>query len=341
MRNENGFGSIVCLDKTGTKRRKPWAVRVTVGWENGKQVRKYLGYYPTQKEALMALAEYHNKGFDIDFSKLTIEELYDLWIKRIEKKASDNSLATHHMMYKRLGILARQKVSKIKSTHLQDWLDALPLKPSTKGKMKSSMQLMFDFAVANDIVNKNYASHITVGEKIESSGAIFTENEIKVLWENSHMEYVQDILILIYTSMRIGEAMLITKENVNLEEGYMIGGIKSDNGRNRVIPIHNAIMPFIEERMARGNYILYSRNGTPPKYTTMKTRFEKTLQKFGMTHKLHDTRKTGISLLSTAGVPMEAVRIIAGHSGKGVTEKVYLYKEPKELVELVNKIKIL
>ena len=58
----------------------------------------------------------------------------------------------------------------------------------------------------------------------------------------------------------------------------------------------------------------------------------------GWNHKLHDTRKTGISLMHSAGIPMETVRIIAGHSGKGITEKVYLYKEPTELVEAINKI---
>lgn len=48
MKNQNGIGSIVCLDKTGKKRRKPFAVRITTGWKDGKQVRKYLGYYKTQ-----------------------------------------------------------------------------------------------------------------------------------------------------------------------------------------------------------------------------------------------------------------------------------------------------
>ena len=30
MRNENGFGSVICLDKSGKKRRKPWVIRVIV-----------------------------------------------------------------------------------------------------------------------------------------------------------------------------------------------------------------------------------------------------------------------------------------------------------------------
>lgn len=41
-----------------------------------------------------------------------------------------------------------------------------------------------------------------------------------------------------------------------------------------------------------------------------------------------------------AGIPIETIRIIVGHSGKGVTETTYLYKTPKELVEAVNQIKI-
>lgn len=67
MRHQNGFGSI---HKLGGNRRKPYAVRITVGWKDGKQVRKYLGFYKTQPEALLALAEYHKGEFDIDLSKL-------------------------------------------------------------------------------------------------------------------------------------------------------------------------------------------------------------------------------------------------------------------------------
>ena len=86
MRNENGFGSIVCLDKSGKKRRKPWAVRITTGWKNGKQVRKYLGYYATQADALIALAEYHKNSVNLDLSKLTLDEVWERWMLRVEKK---------------------------------------------------------------------------------------------------------------------------------------------------------------------------------------------------------------------------------------------------------------
>ena len=106
MRAENGFGSIVCLDKTGKKRRKPWAVRITTGWKDGKQQRKYLGYYKTQTDALIALAEYHTEGYDIDMSKFTLKETFDEWFKTQEKRnLSKSVLATHRMTYSRLGTL--------------------------------------------------------------------------------------------------------------------------------------------------------------------------------------------------------------------------------------------
>ena len=39
MRNPNGYGSVV---KLSGKRRKPFAVRITIGWDNnGKQKYKY------------------------------------------------------------------------------------------------------------------------------------------------------------------------------------------------------------------------------------------------------------------------------------------------------------
>ena len=53
-----------------------------------------------------------------------------------------------------------------------------------------------------------------------------------------------------------------------------------------------------------------------------------------------ETRKTAVSLMHGAGIPIETVRIIVGHSGKGVTESVYLFKTPSELVEAINTIKI-
>lgn len=342
MRNENGFGSIVCLDKSGKKRRKPWAVRITTGWKNGKQVRKYIGYYRTQTDALVALAEYHKSGVSIDLTNLTLDEVWERWMLRVEKKGlSASGLRGHKAVYPKLGKLLKVPMKDIKTAHLQDWMDKIDAKPSTKIKFKGTISQVFDYAGQNDIVTKNYAKYIEVNEKIEKTGSIFTDEEIKLLWDNVHDVAAKDLLILMYTGMRIGEMLQIHREHINFEEGYMIGGNKTAAGKNRIIPLHDKIIPLVKEQLGDNNWLVQSKRGVAMSYTSALERFNKLSQQLGFNHKIHDTRKTAVSLMHSAGIPMETIRVIVGHSGKGVTENVYLYKHPKELVDSINMIEIL
>ena len=337
FRHENGFGSIV---KLSGKRRKPYAVRITIGWKDGKQIRKYLGYYESEAKALMALAEYHEGGYDVDLSKLTLGEVYDRWISRIEHKTSQNTLNAHNMARIRFGNMANVPMGKLKADHLQDWIDSIELKPSSKIRLKSTMNQLFNYAIKNSIIKTNYAQYIEIDEKIEKTGAIFTDEEIKTLWENKDDPVARWVLILIYTGMRIGELLQMTNTTMFLESGYMVGGLKTEAGKDRVIPIHNAIMPLVREQLGRSKQLMRNSHGNKLTYQTALRHFDSLMEKYGWEHKPHDTRKTAVSLMHGAGIPIETVRIIVGHSGKGVTEQVYLYKTPQELVDAINTIKI-
>lgn len=341
MRNENGFGSIVCLDKSGKKRRKPWAVRITTGWKNGKQQRKYLGYYRTQGEALIALAEYHKSGVDIDLSNVTLKELFDKWLEDQEKRNITHSAKrSQYMVYNRLGSLADMSINKIKAIHLQQWMDSIELKPSTKIKLKSTMNMVFEYATQNDIVNKNYAKFIKIEEKVEKTGAVFTEDEIKTLWKHSEEPIARMLLILIYTGMRIGEMLQMHKDNIHLDECYMVGGSKTEAGKDRVIPIHQDILPLVKTQLGYNNWFVQTRLGNAFNYSNLVPQLNIYMEKLGMSHKFHDARKTAISLMHSAGIPMETIKIIVGHAGADVTEKVYLFKNKHELVKVINTMKI-
>jgi integrase len=338
FRNENGFGSIV---KLGGNRRKPYAVRVTTGWENGKQVRKYVGYYETQADALIALAEYHKGTVNLDLSKLTLGEVFEKWYSRLEPTASKAVLSSHKMSKDRLGDLGKKPIKDIKLDHLQDWFNGINLKPASKNKIKSTMGQLFEYAEQNDIVRKNPAKFLKTDGEIEKVGKVFSQDEINFLWEHSeeHVDY-QTWLILIYTGMRIGELLTIKLEDLHLDEGYGIGGIKTKAGKNRVIPFHDKIIPIIKDRVEKYGCLVPNVNGSPATYIAFQHRFARHMEKLNWEHKIHDTRKTGISIMHSSGIPMEVIRVIVGHSAKGVTEQVYLYKEASELVEYINKIKI-
>lgn len=338
MRHQNGFGSIVNL---GGNRRKPYAVRITTGWEDGKQVRKYLGYYPSQAEALMALAEYHKNGVDLDLTKLTLKDVFEKWHSRIEEKTSKSVLHNHNMTRTRLGELGKKSIKEIKVDHLQDWFDAIDLKPKTKLLIKTTLHQTFEYAVQNDIINKNPVKFVKIEVTGERVGAVFTDEEIKFLWDNkdTNIDY-ESLLILIYTGTRIGELINMDIKEVNIKEGYAIGGSKTKAGMNRVIPFHDKILPIIKERVNKYSCIIPNKNGTPASYISFQHRFVKLMEKLKWEHRIHDTRKTGISLMHSAGIPMEVIRVIVGHSSKGITEQVYLYKNAQELVDYINKIEV-
>ena len=341
MRHQNGFGSIVCLDKSGKKRRKPYAVRITTGWKDGRQQRKYLGYYKSETEALIALAEYHKNGVDLDLSKLTLNEVYDRWIDRVDKKGlSESRMRTQLMARKRFEQLGIKRIKDIKTPHLQGWLDDLDMKPSSKGIVRTTLVQLYSYAVTNDIVQRNYAQGLEINEKTESTGKVFTPEEIEILWKHTTDADVQKILILIYTGMRVGELLDIHKDNIHLDEGYMIGGNKTEAGKDRIIPLHDKIKPFVEEQLGSNKWLATNAHGEKLSYTTMRRNYVKIMKQFGMEHKVHDTRKTAVSIMHTAGIPIETVRMIVGHSGKGVTEKVYLFKDAHELVEAINTVEI-
>lgn len=339
FRHENGFGSIT---KLSGKRRKPFAVRITTGWKNGRQVRKYLGYFKSEAEALLALAEYHKMGYDIDTSKLTLNDVYDRWISRIEKTASDNVLSSHNMAKSRFDKLGDAQLSLIKADHLQDWMDAIDLSPGSKRRLKSTMIQLYNYAIKNDLTHTNYAKFIEIKEKAEKKGIVFTEKEIKTLWDNSNDSVAQWILILIYTGMRIGELLSLTADTIYLDDGYMIGGSKSEAGIDRVIPLHRDIVPFVKNQLGNAKHLIRDEKGRKMSYSKGLKLFKNFMEehKMNVEHLPHDTRKTAVSLMHTAGIPMETIRVIVGHSGKGVTENVYLYKEPTELVEVINTLEI-
>ena len=338
MRMANGSGSIV---KLSGNRRKPYAVRITQGWRDGKQHRKYLGYYKTQMEAMAALADYHKSGVNLDMSNKTLVEIYDVFMKRVEKKnLSRGVMNTHNMVYRRLGKLGDKPMKEIKKAHLQTWLDAIDLKPGSKKQLRSSLVQVFEYAFSNDIVQKNYAKGLEIDGKVEKTGSIFTADQVKTLWEHKENQTVQYILILIYTGLRISELLEIHKDNIHLDKNYMVGGMKTKAGKNRIIPIHHAIKPFIEAQLKEGNYIINSTHGGAMSYSGIKSKFDRAMERFDWNHTIHDTRKTAVSIMHGAKIPMETIRIIVGHSGKGVTEQVYLSKEPWELVEAINTIEI-
>ena len=346
MRNPNGYGNI---SKLPGKRRKPFRVRITTGWELNeekgklKQLYKLIGYYKTRPEAMLALAEYHKNPYAIEVATITFAEVFQKWsAQKFNDKTSKSTLNGYNAAYNYSVELYDIKFVEIKKPHMQSVIDQCERGHGTLKKIKVLFNQLFKYALEADIVTKDYSKFVDIGKnESESTRKPFTAEEIKVLFENvDRMDFIDTVLIMIYTGLRIGELLLIETTNVDIGNRTMKGGLKTEAGKNRIIPINKKILPFIEKRQAEGHkYLVVNHENNQMKYWNYKEeKWSKIMEQLELEHLPHDCRHTFATLMDNAGANKVSIKRIMGHASSDITDKVYTHKDIEELKKAVDLI---
>lgn len=334
MKNPNGYGSVI---KLSGKRRNPFAVRVTAGFnDNGKQVYKYVSYHKSRSEALIALAEYNKNPYDLNANSITFAELYNRYSEtptltagnqRRNKTAFNASKALHDKVFRSL-----------KLSHLQKVIQEIS-SVTTQHKAILLYKDMYAFALKHDIVTKDYSVFLTA-EKYEVKGekSVYTDEEINILW-NTKSQAAEMTLMLLYTGMRRTELAELQRSQVHIEESYIIAGSKTQAGKDRYIPICDKIKPLFEKYYYQSNapnLFTSARGKVMNEQLFYRCLFVPLMKKLKMKHTVHETRHTFISRLYALGADKLAVQRIVGHKGSDVTENTYTHIEKRKLHETVN-----
>ena len=218
--------------------------------------------------------------------------------------------------------------------------------------------LMLDYAVEYEIVDKNYSRAFQISNEIidnakenRKSHIAFTDDEMEILWQNINIPDVDIILIQCYTGMRPQELGAINLSDVNLDKNYMIGGMKTTAGKDRMIPIHPNIKPLIENKISQaqsdGCTKLIVSKGVelktryrPLTYHKYFLRFKDICTQLNLSpdHKPHDPRKQFITMAKKYNVDEYAIKRIVGHKITDITESVYTERDPQWLYEEICKI---
>ena len=337
MRNPNGYGSVY---KLSGKRRLQYGVKKVVGWnEKGHPVYAVLGYYKDRKEAMKALGVYNENPYDIEAANITLAEMFETFKKRRFEKISNSGQNIYLAAYKHLKPLWGCKIKDLKTYQFQELIDSLDRKHQTKEHIRTLLNQIFDIAIELDICNKNYAKFITLEAKEKSEKhKAFTVDEIQLIVDN--VDKVPDLdiaLILIYTGMRPNELLKMKKEDVHLEERYMIGGSKTKAGKNRVIPIHKKILPLVAKRYhSSETYLIESDGKAIGVVGYRKNQWQNTVIPLGVNNLPYDCRHTFASLMNTAGANRLATKLIMGHSTQDLTDGTYTHKQLDELLENID-----
>lgn len=342
LKRPNGFGTIVKLQG---RRRRPYAVVVTDSIVNDKQKRRYVSYHETLKEARLA----QNKELiqpSTSKSNIKFSELFNEWIetnkfKNISRQTQDNYRAA----FTHLKPLHNMKFSEIRTGNMEQIINNLDKSHSTKTKVKLLCGLLFKYALENDIVYKNYAEFIELEkeENTKKENEIFTLEERKKILNSDNETGADIVIILLYTGLRINELLNLKKENIDFENGTITGGLKTEAGRERIIPIHPTAEPYLKNRYenATSDLIFTKADGRPltDKYFRTKVYYP-LLKKLDIEKRaLHKTRHTFATILAESGVDTLAIKEILGHEDYAFTANKYTHTDVKYLAEQIRKIK--
>ena len=338
MKNGNGNGSVY---KASGKRRKPWIIRVTIGYStSGTQIRKIIGSYETKREGQEALLEYLKNP--TLFSKITFGEVRKLWWDNYLKQVSTKTtIQTHIYRMRAFNNLENTSIIDLKLFQLQELFDNMTTSSSFKRGCKSILNMIFDFALKNDFIKSNKIQFIEIGKKEKVlERKVFTKEEIEILWQNVNLPHVYIILILIYTGMRIGEFINLKNKDINLKENTLQVKVSKTSNGIRMIPISSKLISLFKENI-NDKQVYFVKGDTTEQlsYSTFKPRFNKLLKKLGIEkHTIHDTRHTFATLMNNANVNTTSIVKLIGHSNFSTTENIYTHKDKEELRKAIESI---
>jgi len=346
MRNPNNYGTI---KKLSGNRRRPWMVGVNPKInDKGTYTYDILGYYEDRTEAMIALAEYNKNPVDLTRKDLTFAEIYDLYFNDkfvvSKKKLSESAKNGARTAYNHCKPLYNKVFADLRHRDLQKLVDSIPLKHSSIENIVLHIKGMYAYALREDIIQKNHSEFLQINRQTDDEHGIrFAQEDIDKLWGNTHIPFVKIILIYIYTGWRAQEFCRMPKDKVDIENMIMTGGSKTEAGKDRIIPIHSKIQPFVKEIYdAPGIYMIPSmkKEGGYLSYAKLRDLFNETLLDVGITTKytLHDCRHTFDSMLDDVGTNPVIRNLLMGHSGKGLDEKVYIHKTVEQLREAIEKL---
>lgn len=374
-KRSRGEGSII-YDK---RRKKPYRARVTIGWEldeesgKSKQILKDLGSYKTKGEASRALAEYLKNPFDLDNKDITFSQLYQQWYKDFMTEDHISHKYRIKAAYKYCSSLYNKRIRDITVLDMKNCIykgttistrgknkgEEQFASPSTKESMKYLFNHLFGYATEARLVERNYAKDFSLDKKVMKQKEMehkekipFSDEELEKLWKSMEFIPFADMIVYAcYSGWRPSELIKLKVEDVDLENGFIKGGIKTTAGKNRLVPIHSLVKPIIEKYYnqaisIKSNYLFNDtskKKGIGLSYDQYLSRFNKVMKQLNFRAEItpHYTRHTFITNAKSRNVNMNEyiLKLIVGHEIGDLTEHVYTHRELQDLKEEINKIK--
>lgn len=287
------------------------------------------------------LADYNRlKGVESEeISKPTFKDVFEAFYEHKYEKDksrtySESSKTATRSSFKHCSAIHDRIFADLRHKDLQGVVDNCNRKHATLEFIVTTIHQMYRYALAYELVDRDYSAAVKINvPDNEEHGIPFSDEELRILWENQDNPVVEFMLIMIYSGYRI---TAYTTLEVNLEQGYFNGGIKTKTSKERTVPIHSGIRSLVEKRLKRDGKLM--------PITTAKWRQQMyaVQEELGIQrHTPHDCRHTFSMLCEKYRVNENDRKRMMGHSfGNDITNAVYGHRELEDLRTEIEKIQI-
>lgn len=325
----NNFGTVY---KLSGNRRRPWIARRRVGEiyddekHYAKPIYRTIGYYSTRTDAMKALSA-APENMTIK-EEPTFGEVLELWA--VDKYGSmDNMDHNYTYAVNYLSPITRKKIGSLRTIDLEHCITQKGVPRTMQNRAKILIRQVYDYAMRHEIVEKDYSAlvRVSIDVSAKTKKTVFTASEIQKVWNTEKSEKRDMVLFLLYTGLRINEALKLTADDFS--DGYFVTGSKTEAGKDRVVPVHPDIEPLVEDILSQ----------TKGKLFHMTSQTYREYMKEECHHLPHECRHTFASQALECGMNDEARKRILGHASEGVTNQVYTHLDIEFLMAEMKKLK--
>ena len=348
-RRASGRGTI--KHRSDVKAR-PWVAiaPAVLDLERGVYDRATIGSYATRAEAENALQSY----LMTPTVRLrdTFADVYASWSAAKFPELSKSMQDCYRAAYAKAAPLHDRKFRDLRKSDLQAVInryahpaEGKPLSPSGLHQIKVLFSSLYAEAMQDDIVSKDYSKYVTIPRGDVEEKEAFTAEELRKIALGAEMEipYADYVLIMCLTGYRVGEFLGLTEENYSpVQRAFYGGGNKTAAGKNRVVPIHDLILPYVQRAAARDGETIFCDIATGEQISTdrfRRTIFPRVLEAVGVRQLTpHATRRTFATRASAAGMLPQDITRIMGHTDFRIDEEHYIKQQADDLLRSVSLI---
>lgn len=352
MKRANGTGSIV---KLSGNRRRPWAVKVSGRDKYGHIVQKILSYHAKAGEAQAALDEYNRLRHSgiapaVDKMNMTLQQVYDGWSAREYAKLLKTGKVATRNNYRAAWNrrVSRYADLKFRNITLDQW-QAILDEDEDAGRSQSSVNYdaflirrLHSYAMERDIISKDYSQFLDIPSvDVKNPRNALSDLQVAKLSKMAAegVPWADTALILCYTGFRVSEFLGLTRFNYHPEKGgYLQNGVKTNAGKNRIVPIHPKIHPYLMAWLKKGgDTIICDEDGKAIPYVHYLAAFTDLMEQIGAAGATpHWCRHTFATWLHTKKVDTLTVKWLIGHSTEADITAHYTHETIAVLREAIQ-----